>query len=203
VADAKDGGDGSGTTTVSKEMVKRFGWDAIYTREPGGSPYAEEIRNLVLSDNAKRSDAETQFALFWAARRDHLKHTIIPALNDGKMVICDRFDSSTYAYQIKAQGNVQLLDLFWKIREQFVSEFVPDMYILLDIDPEIGIARAKGRGEVLNHFDKRKIEFHKKVNMGLREFIEQKAEHGTVVDASQPLEVVQDKVADIINELMQ
>ncbi|MDP2650293.1 MAG: dTMP kinase, partial [bacterium] len=91
-----DGGEGSGTTTVAKAVVEHFGWGAVYTREPGGSPYAEKIRDLVLSDEAKHSDAETQFALFWAARRDHLKHSVIPALADGKIVISDRFDSSTY-----------------------------------------------------------------------------------------------------------
>ena len=111
-----DGGEGSGTTTVSKEIVKQFGWGAIYTREPGGSLYAEKIRELVLSDDAKTSDAETQFALFWAARRDHIKKTVAPALAEGKVVICDRFDSSTYAYQLIAQEQIQLVELFWKIR---------------------------------------------------------------------------------------
>ena len=141
-----DGGEGAGKTTVAKEVVKRLGWSAIYTREPGGSPYAEKIRDLILSDDAKRSDAETQFALFWAARRDHLKHTIAPALNDGKIIITDRFDSSSYAYQIIAQENLQLLDLFWKKREHFLAGFEPDKYILLDIKPEAGLARAASRG---------------------------------------------------------
>ena len=185
-----DGGEGSGTTTVSKEIVKQFGWGAVRTREPGGSPYAEKIRDLVLSDDAKTSDAETQFALFWAARRDHIKKVIAPALAEGKVVICDRFDSSTYAYQIIAQEQIQLLELFWKIREHFLGEFIPDAYILLDVSPEVGLARARGRAGELNHFDKRKVEFHEKVNKGLKEFIMTKAETGIVINAEQPLEQV-------------
>ncbi|MAJ97449.1 dTMP kinase [bacterium] len=185
-----DGGEGSGTTTVSKEIVKQFGWGAIYTREPGGSLYAEKIRELVLSDDAKTSDAETQFALFWAARRDHIKKTVAPALAEGKVVICDRFDSSTYAYQLIAQEQIQLVELFWKIREHFLGDYVPNAYILLDVAPKVGIARAKGRAGELNHFDKRKINFHEKVNGGLKEFIMTKVDGGIVIDAEQPLDKV-------------
>ncbi|MAZ67451.1 dTMP kinase [bacterium] len=195
-----DGGEGSGTTTVAKEIVQKFGWGAVYTREPGGSPYAEKIRELVLSDDAKTSDVETQFALFWAARRDHIKKTIAPALAEGKVVICDRFDSSTYAYQLIAQEQVQLIELFWKIREHFLGEYVPNVYVLLDVSPETGIARAKGRNEDLNHFDKRKIDFHKSVNKGLKEFVITKAEHGSVVDAEQPLEKVIEDTMVIVQE---
>ncbi len=195
-----DGGEGSGTTTVSKAVVEKFGWGAVYTREPGGSPYAEKIRELVLSDAAKTSDAETQFALFWAARRDHIKHTIMPALREGKVVISDRFDSSTYAYQLIAQENIQLLDLFWKMREHFLGDAVPDAYILLDVSPEVGIARAKGRNEALNHFDKRKIDFHQKVNKGLKEFIMTKVEGGVVINGEQPLEQVIQETVAVVNE---
>lgn len=196
-----DGGEGSGTTTVSKEIVKQLGWGALYTREPGGSPYAEKIRELILSDDAKTSDAETQFALFWAARRDHIKHTVAPALRDGKIVICDRFDSSTYAYQMIAQEQIQLVDLFWKMREHFLDGFLPDAYILFDVDPEIGIARAKGRAGELNHFDKRKMDFHKKVNKGFKEFITMKVERGFTVDASQPLEKVIRDTRVLVDEI--
>jgi dTMP kinase len=197
-----DGGEGAGKTTVAKELVKHFGWNAIYTREPGGSPYAEKIRELVLSDDAKHSDAETQFALFWAARRDHLKHTVIPALEEGKLVITDRFDSSSYAYQVVAQGQTQLEKLFWEMRTAFLGDYEPDAYILLDIEPEAGLARAKGRGaDTMNHFDKRKVDFHMQVNKGLRDFILQKVKGGEVVDASQPLERVVADVAEIVARL--
>ncbi len=195
-----DGGEGAGKTTVAHKVVNQLGWNAIYTREPGGSPYAERIRELILSDEAKMSDAETQFALFWAARRDHLRHTIIPALSAGKIVITDRFDSSSYAYQIIAQGNRQLEELFWQKRKHFLQDYEPDIYIFLDITPEEGLKRAYSRGEEnINHFDKRKIDFHKKVYSGLNEFIISKV-NGVRIDATQPIESVVKDVMNVINE---
>ena len=204
-----DGGDGAGKGTVAKKIVEKLGWVAVHTREPGGTPYAEKIREMILSDYAKLSDAETQFALFWASRRENLKHTIIPALEAGKIVICERFDSSSYAYQVVAQGNTQLEELFWHMRDVFIGEYTPDMYILLDIDPQDGLARVQPSdfGEI-DHFEKRKLEFHTKVGKGLREFILQKVEKisggrskGEVVDASQPLEKVIADVSEIVSKI--
>src|SRR5579864_4280814 len=96
-----EGGEGAGKSTQLRVIKEILGDDIVITREPGGSPYAEEIRNVILkSTNAGQADAKTHFALFWAARADHMKNTVLPALNAGKHVISDRFDSSTFAYQI-------------------------------------------------------------------------------------------------------
>src|SRR5690242_17210385 len=98
-----DGGEGAGKSTVVKRVVEHcqaHGRDIIATREPGGSPFAEKIRELILSPDAKAADAEVMFGLFWAARRSHLVETVFPALEEGTSVLCDRFDSSTWAYQI-------------------------------------------------------------------------------------------------------
>ena len=198
-----DGGDGAGTTSVSKALVERLGWNALYTHEPGGSPYAEKIRDLILSDEAKLSDSETQFMLFWAARRDHLVNTIVPALDKGKIVICDRFDSSTYAYQIVAQNNPELEKLFWSIREFVVKDTEPDLYILLDVPAEVGMRRARQRDEELNHFDKMKIEFHEKVNKGLREFIGEKITNGHIIDARASFDDVVESTLSVIEEFLQ
>ncbi len=199
-----DGGEGAGKTTVAKAVVEKLGWNAIYTREPGGSQYAEKIRELLLSDDAKHSDAETQFALFWAARRDFLKHVVKPALEDGKTVITDRFDSSTYAYQIMAQGNSKLEKLFWQVRDVFLGDLKPDMYILLDIDPQEGLKRAHSRGEeTLNHFDKRKMDFHLAVNTGLIDFVIKKLDNGEMVDARQPLNDVIIDTLTLINKMQE
>ncbi len=195
-----DGGDGAGTTSVSKALVERLGWNALYTHEPGGSPYAEKIRDLILSDDAKMSDAETQFMLFWAARRDHLVNTVAPALKKGKIVICDRFDSSTYAYQIFAQENLELEKLFWNIREFVVKDIEPDLYILLDVPAEVGMKRARQRDEELNHFDKMKLEFHEKVNQGLKEFIGEKITNGHVIDATASFDKVLENALAVIEE---
>ena len=193
-----DGGDGAGTTSVSKEIVKRLGWNALYTREPGGSPYAEKIREVILSDYAKMSDAKTQFALFWGARRDHLVQTVRPAVEKGKIVICDRFDSTTYAYQIVAQENYDLEDLFWVIRKSYLEGVEPDLYILLDVPVKVGLERTRKRNEKLNYFDKMKLNFHEKGRKGFHEFVGDKITNGHIIDASKTLdEVVEDTLAVI------
>lgn len=197
-----DGGEGAGKGTVAKAVVEKLGWAAVHTREPGGTPYAEEIRKMILSDYAKLSDAETQFALFWAARRENIKHKIIPALQEGKIVICERFDSSTYAYQIVAQEQRQLENLFWEIRDVFLGEYLPDAYILLDIEPELGLRRVRPEFDnQLDHFETRKLDYHTKVNKGLREFVQQKVQNGHVIDASQSLDTVMRDVSQLVHTL--
>lgn len=195
-----DGGEGTGTTTISMYLASVFGDNAIRTREPGGSPYAEKIRELILSDSAKETDAETQFALFWAARRDHMRSVIIPSLDAGKHVFCDRFDSSTWAYQICGKENPQLVNLFWTMREHYIGGYAPDLYMLLDIEPELGIARAKGRGGLPNHFDLAHIDFHKRVRKGFRDFCGYYKY--AIIDASAPLAEVKLEALRIVQDMI-
>ncbi len=196
-----DSGEGAGKTSQLKKAQEFFGDKLVLTREPGGSLYAEEIRNLILkSPNAGQADAKTLFALFWAARADHIKNTIIPALKEGKIVICDRFDSSTFAYQIVAQGARELQDFFWEVRDFYLGECKPDMYIYFDIDPKIGLARKSGQGTEINHFEDRKIEFHNSVRAGFKEFLLQVP--NKVIDASQPIDKVWEDFKSIILGIM-
>ena len=185
-----DSGEGAGKTLQLNKAKEFFGDSLVLTREPGGSLYAEEIRNLILkSPNAGQADAKTLFALFWAARADHLKNTILPALKAGKTVITDRFDSSTFAYQIIAQGATELKDFFWQIRDFYLGDLKPDLYVYFDIDPVIGLARKnKQGGEELNHFEAREINFHNALRAGFKEFIKHVPHE--VIDASQPIEKV-------------
>ena len=171
-----DGGEGSGKTTLLKRAVEYFKDELVTTREPGGALYAEEIRNLILhSPNAKEADARTMFALFWAARADHMAKTIIPALDSGKIVISDRFDSSTYAYQIVAQGAREQQELFWTMRAHYLGEYKPDIYVYLDLDPKVGIERKnQQKNEKQNHFDKRNLQFHEALRRGYKEFFANK-----------------------------
>ena len=198
-----DGGDGAGKSSVAQKLKEVYGDRLLITREPGGSRYAEKIRELILSDDGKGADPETQFLLFWAARRDILTKVIKPALDEGKIVVCDRFDSSTYAYQIYAPKRFELEPLFWYLREVMLlkDDLEPDLYVLLDVDPERGIERAKGRG-ALNHFDKKSLEFRKRVSDGLKEFILHKIDNGTVVDANQDFEAVLNSVKENIFDLL-
>ncbi len=185
-----DSGEGSGKTTQLNKAKEFFGDALVLTREPGGSAYAEEIRNVILKSlNASQADAKTMFALFWAARADHLKNTIQPALAAGKIVITDRFDSSTFAYQIVAQGARDMEPLFWQMREVFLGDCKPDLYVYFDLDPKVGLARKnKQGGEELTHFEDREIEFHERQRAGCKEFMTH-VPH-VVVDASQSVDQV-------------
>ncbi len=166
-----EGSEGAGKSSQLKKIKEIYGDEIIVSREPGGSPYAEEIRNVILnSPNAGQADAKTHFALFWAARADHLKNKIIPALESGKTVICDRFDSSTYAYQIFGQQAQELKEEFFTFREFFLGEAKPDLYIYMDVDTEIGLTRKTSQPEEINHFEARKIEFFNRMREGYSEF---------------------------------
>src|SRR3989338_1246803 len=187
-----DGGEGTGTTTMTKYLVEQMkGGKALWTREPGGanSPYAEEIRRLILSDSGKQADAETMFCLFWAARRDHLVNTVWPALKDGITVISDRGDSSTWAYQIYGQEQTQLEDLFSKMRLHYFGQYTPDHYFILDARPEVGLARTKKRADKPTHFDERDLKFHSRVRRGFLEFASWLG--GTIINAEHPQQEVE------------
>ncbi len=187
-----DGGEGAGKSTVcrrAKVILEGSGRYVISTREPGGSPFAEKIRTLILSNDAAHADAETLFGLFWSARRDHLVTTIKPAFENGALVLCDRFDSSTFAYQIAAQEQRQLTDLFWRMRTHYLGDISPDLYVIFDIDPRIGLSRVERRkADERNHLDARDLDFHNRVRAGFLEFAGSVIH--TVIDASKGHEEV-------------
>lgn len=183
-----DGGEGAGKSTAIQSLRVRYP-DAVFTREPGGSPFAEKIREVIHEPEAAHADAVTLFNLMWAARTDHIRNTIMPALEQSRLVICDRFDSSTWAYQIVAQENANLAELFWHMRKAVVPPELPHVYIWLDIDPAIGLQRVHSRGEKLSHFDARKLTFHEKVREGFADFFSRDIPYEKI-DASQPADVV-------------
>ncbi len=141
-----EGIDGSGKSTQARllaDHLKAVGRDVVLTREPGGSPGAEDIRKLVLEGDPDRWSPETELLLFTAARRDHLERVITPALTAGKVVICDRFADSTRAYQGRAGKDMrQMVDKL----HQLMIKREPDLTILVDMDPATGLERALGRG---------------------------------------------------------
>ena len=196
-----DSGEGGGKTVQLAAIKKKFGDRVLFTREPGGSPYAEEIRDLILkSPNAAQADANTLFALYWASRADHLKNTIRPALEAGKVVISDRFDSTTYAYQIAGQEGGALKDFFWLMRDFYLRDLKPDHYIYLDLDPVIGLARKTGQGiDERNHFEARDLKFHNRVRQGYYEYL--KHVPHTVIDASKNIEQVRKDIIDCLTRL--
>ena len=188
-----EGGEGSGKSTVSRLVHQRLaegGLDAIWTREPGGSPAAETIRALIFNEMSG-ANAETRFGLFWAARAEHIASTMLPALEKGRVVICDRFDGSTWSYQLYGQEQHQLLALFWEMRKHYLREVLTHLhYLYLDIESSLGVARAHARGGEVTHFDERELAFHERVREGYRNFWPQIAEPNETIDASLPLMVV-------------
>src|SRR6187551_1543390 len=141
-----EGGEGGGKSTHAKLLAERLeaaGLEVVLTREPGGSPGAEIIRHVLLSGVAKPLGAETEAILFAAARDDHVRNTIAPALEAGKWVICDRFMDSTRVYQ-GALGNVDLR-LIKGLERVTVGDLLPDLTIILDVPPEVGLSRASQR----------------------------------------------------------
>ncbi|SHH81179.1 dTMP kinase [Marivita hallyeonensis] len=148
-----EGIDGSGKSTQARLLADRLtalGRDVVLTREPGGSPGAEEIRALVLQGDPDRWSAETELLLFTAARRDHLERTIRPALEAGKIVICDRFADSTRMYQGLSRGNLRSkVDAL----HELMIGIEPDLTILIDMDPSTGLSRAKSRNTVEERFE--------------------------------------------------
>lgn len=196
-----DGGEGSGKTTLIKLIPESFPKSKfILTHEPGGTPFAEKIRTLILSDDGRRASAETHFALNWAYRYDHINNLIKPSLSKGINVINDRCDSSTYAYQVCAQDGRNLKKLFWQTRDVYFGDTKPDLYIFLDVEPKIGMARVSRRMGEWTHFDNRKLDFHKKVRDGFKKFL--KNVPHKIIDANRSLEEVKKDFIKIIKEIL-
>ena len=187
-----EGPEGSGKTTatnrVVEELIKR-GYDVVRTREPGGTPIAEQIRNVILDKQNTAMDPRAEALLYAAARRQHLVEKIWPATKEGKLVICDRYIDSSLAYQGGARGlGIQeIIDI-----NMFATDNTwPDLTILFDIEPEIGLARiAKNADREVNRLDLEKIEFHKKVRETFLLLAKKQPERFIVIDASKDPDTV-------------
>ena len=191
-----EGIDGSGKSTQIENLaifLKNLGFDVITTREPGGSIGGEEIRNLLLQGDVDRWSAETEILLFTAARRDHLEKIILPALNEGKIVICDRFTDSTRMYQ--GMRGSKLRSLVDRLNEE-VIHLDPNLTIIIDIDPEISLKRAKSRKTVEERFEDFGVGLQKNMRKG---FIELSKEFSNRVEVVNGHQSVDDLANDIIS----
>lgn len=163
-----EGGEGAGKTTQTRQLADRLtaaGIAYLVTREPGGAPFAEEIRALLLRGDLPPRGAMSEALLFLAARADHVSTTIMPALDAGKWVISDRFADSTFAYQGAAGGISRTV--LAELHRLVLGDFRPDLTLILDLPPEIGLLRAASRHRTGgDHFEKRDLAYHEALRQG-------------------------------------
>ena len=195
-----EGIDGSGKSTQAKVLTKTLedlGHNVVLTREPGGSIGAEEIRRLVLQGDPDRWSAESEILLFTAARRDHLEKTILPALDAGKIVICDRFADSTRMYQGLSRGDLRTLV------DELHSLMIPrdpDLTVLIDLDPKLGLSRAKSRNTIEERFEDFGISLQEKMRVGFLNLAEEYADRFRVIDGQRDIDVVAADVLTVVQK---
>ena len=193
-----EGGEGAGKSTQAKRLAAALdahGITAVLTREPGGSPGAETIRKLLVLGERDKWDPETETLLVFAARADHIARKIKPALEAGNWVICDRFIDSTYAYQGAGQGvATEFID---RLSALVLRGFTPELTLILDIDPEAGLARTTGRtggAREEARFERFGLSFHRQLRTAFHEIAKQHPERCVLIDAARP----EDEVAESI-----
>src|SRR5665213_49602 len=201
-----EGGEGSGKSTHAAalaERLKPFGIETVLTREPGGSAGAEIIRHILLSGIAKPLGAETEAILFAAARDDHVRATIRPALVEGKWVICDRFIDSTRVYQ-GALGKVDA-KLIRSLERVTVGAAMPDLTFLLDVPANVGLARAKRRRGTgtTDRFESESVEFHEALREAYLALAQNEPKRCVIVDGRAPRDVVTDRIWQAVVERLQ
>ena len=195
-----EGIDGCGKSTQAKILSTKLtdcGNKVLLTREPGGSEGAEEIRNLLLKGNPDRWSAETELLLFTAARRDHLERTILPALDSGTTVICDRFSDSTRVYQGVTRGDLR--DLVDKLDDAMIPR-QPDITILIDLDPNIGLTRALERSDTEARFEDFGLEMQIKLREGFLSLANEFPKRIMVIDGNRSEAEVSQTISKLLHE---
>jgi len=180
-----EGGEGAGKSTQVKRLaaaLKRRGIDCITTREPGGAPGAEEIRNLIVHGEPGRWNALTETMLIYAARADHVARTIKPALANKKWVICDRFADSTFAYQGAGRGLAR--ETIRRLNAIVLQDFRPDLTLILDLPVDVGLARTTTRRRGAARFEKFDVAFHDRLRQAFLAIARRDRSRCAVIDAT-------------------
>lgn len=200
-----EGPEGAGKSTVLAVLAKRLeedGVPVVITREPGGIKIAEQIREVILHTENTEMDERTEALLYAAARRQHLIEKVLPALREGKVVLCDRFIDSSLAYQGKARGIG--MDAIEEINAFAIEDHMPDLTLYFDIEPEEGLNRInQHKGREVNRLDLESVGFHHKVREGYLELVNKYPNRIQVVDASRSVTAVADAAYEIVKGFLQ
>ena len=195
-----EGGEGAGKSTQLKRLGERLrarGLEVVATREPGGSPGAEAIRELVLNGAADRWSPVTETLLMYAARRDHIERVIEPALGRGAWVVCDRFADSTRAYQGAGGGTDSAL--IAALEAQVLGAARPDLTLVFDISPQVGLERAQVRGGEMR-FESKGLGFHQRLRDGFLAIVRDEPERCALIDAAGSIDAVEAAVWAAVQE---
>lgn len=196
-----EGTEGAGKSTVIqfiKNFLSNAGIDALWTREPGGTPLAEEIRQILLRNDLNETlTAKAELLLMFASREQHVMNKIVPALNAGKWVVSDRYIDASYAYQ----GGGRQIDsiILALIDEWVVGAHYPELTLLLDVPPEIGLKRAEQRGNVKDRIEHEKIDFFNRVRATYLARAKENSTRIKIIDASVSLDLVEKQINKILN----
>jgi len=196
-----EGGEGAGKSTQIarlKTWLEGRGKTVVATREPGGSPGAEMVRKLLVEGPAERWDGTTEALLHFAARRDHLRATVWPALKSGAWVLSDRFADSTRAYQ--GYGHGLDLAMLERLYDVAVGDFRPDLTLILDLPVETGLSRAAARRGAETRYEDLPIEFHRRVRAGFLEIAEREPGRCVVIDAAQDIDTLAGAIARTVGD---
>ena len=198
-----EGTEGSGKTTVIEKVEKYYvekGYQVIRTREPGGSKIAEDIRNVILDVNNTNMDSLTEAMLYAASRRQHLVEKVIPYMEKGYIVLCDRFIDSSLAYQGHARNLG--IDKVYQLNLIATNGLLPDATIYIDVRPEVGLARIKTNNREQNRLDLEKLSFHDKVYEGYHIVSEMFKDRFKVINGEQDRESVFNDTVEVLNKII-
>ena len=199
-----EGGEGTGKTTQIKllaEFLKGKGIDVVLTKEPGGTPIGQELRSMLCTGDKDKFDAVAEALLYYADRRIHMQQKVLPALANGCWVISDRFADSTMAYQYYGYNKRVPKQMLEELYKMTVGDFYPDLTVILDIDPKIGLARSMAVNSTYvvqeTRHESRGLEFHQNLRQGFLE-IAKTADRYVVVDADKTIENLHDEIVKLV-----
>jgi len=198
-----EGPEGCGKTTqvgLLASWLTSQGLDLVVTREPGGTPIGEKIRDLLHDRHHTEMTPEAEILLYSAARAQHVARVIRPALEAGKLVLCDRFYDSTYAYQ--GYGRGLPMEALRHITTFATGGLTPDLTVYLDVAPEVGLRRRQKSGEALNRLDLEALDFHRRVRAGYLDLISAEPNRWRAVDASGSIETVQSIIRGVVMDML-